>query len=265
MSNNQSDCFLLPPSKNGYSIHPQMDGEWHENLSSEFKNIAKSFNVQANARSVSSIPDMWARPLLMQMALYDDKHPLHEKMKAQWRGMLAAIALAKVRNLNLTATLVELDNNSADPLVNFFKEPNKGEDSVYQLEEYNNPWQKIYIFLVDGKAVGMTSPSTIVCPSADGNWGKLAWFNSAKGLLFSKGNNFLNLDEKEQLWLWLNILKGQLELSGQAIKLVYLIEDFQKDLAIQSRINRIKNEIPRRENPAIFFEERTDFFAKFTF
>ncbi|MCM0590461.1 MAG: hypothetical protein KA716_09535 [Gloeotrichia echinulata DEX184] len=252
MPNNQSDCFLLPPSNNGYGITPKKDGEWDKQLLNSFREIANKLKVQGNTRTVSSIPDIWARPLLMQIALYDDTHPLHQEMKAQWRGMLAAIALAKVKILQITATLVELNNNNV-----FFKELNSREDSVYQLEGNQNPWQKIYVFLIDGKAVGMTSPSTIVCPSEDGNWGNLGWFERHKGLNSPLAtNNFLNQDEKEQLYFWLNTLRGQLQGSDQATKIINLIEEFQDDLNSSLTRQNLTLETPRlHKDKDRFFEE----------
>jgi len=220
------NSFLLPPSQDGYGFNGNR-GQWlQEPLTNTFQKIAEKLKVEGDSRTVSSIPDIWARPLLMQMALYDKKHPLHEEMKAQWQGMLAAIALAKIKNLNLTSILVDLENIENN---NFFKEPNKGENSVYQLEDQNNPWHKIYVFLIDGKAVGMTSPSTIVCPSQDGNWGNLAWFDSNKGLSSPLTRvNFLTQDDKEQLYFWFNNLKGQLQSSSKQI--VALIEEFQNKI-----------------------------------
>ncbi|XZF62201.1 MAG: hypothetical protein ACSI46_25000 [Gloeotrichia echinulata DVL01] len=218
------NSFLLPPSQDGYGFQVNNRVQWQqEPLTNTFQKIAEKLKVEGDSKTVSSIPDIWARPLLMQMALYDQKHPLHEEMKAQWQGMLAAIALAKVKNLKLTSILVDLENN------NFFKEPNKGENSVYQLEAQNNPWHKIYVFLIDDKAVGMTSPSTIVCPSQDGNWGNLGWFDSNKGLSSPlTRSNFLSQDEKEQLYFWLNNLKSQLQSSSKQI--VPLIEEFQNKI-----------------------------------
>ena len=49
---------------------------------------------------IDSIPDVWARPLLFEMALYDKDHPLHPRVIGEWRGLMAMIALKELRSFN---------------------------------------------------------------------------------------------------------------------------------------------------------------------
>ncbi|MBQ3451601.1 MAG: hypothetical protein IJG32_05000, partial [Selenomonadaceae bacterium] len=70
--------------------------------------------------SVDSIPDMWARPLLFKLALFDlepTKHfvtGLHEKVRGVWRALLAMFALKDFKRLDLKAEQVNLLEDNSD-------------------------------------------------------------------------------------------------------------------------------------------------------
>ena len=51
---------------------------------------------------IDSIPSMWARPLLFEMALYNDRHPVHTRILGEWRGLLAMLALKEWCDFPLT-------------------------------------------------------------------------------------------------------------------------------------------------------------------
>ena len=51
----------------------------------------------AQGRGVSSVPDVWARPLMFQSAIRpDSQHPLRERLVQEWRGLLSLLALHKL-------------------------------------------------------------------------------------------------------------------------------------------------------------------------
>jgi hypothetical protein len=235
------DCFLLSALTNN-PTDLKRHGEWNKVESIAFTDIAEKLKIDPpdrQVRTVSSIPDMWARPLLMQMALSgsqrQNKHPLHDEMKAQWQGMLAAIALAKVKSLNLRVKLVELSEENSDSFEQaVWKLIPSAKDTHYELEKKKNPWSKIYVFLLNGEAVGMTSPSTIVCPAEDGEWTGVEWWSEARKCLESPVN-YLDEYEAKQLYLWLKHLQKQIhnQRQGNAPKLEELIIEFQKELKVK--------------------------------
>ncbi|MEI2422541.1 hypothetical protein V6O07_19845, partial [Arthrospira platensis SPKY2] len=57
----------------------------------------------------------------------------------------------------------------------------------------------------------MTSPSTLLCPSADGDWTGLPWWQEGKLRSPLTPQDHLTEDEKTQLWLWLNDLKTKVQ------------------------------------------------------
>jgi hypothetical protein len=205
--------LILPKLKTDSDVRPSdKAGKWDQQLPTAFQNVASSLDYKSpgQVKSVSSVPTMWARPMSMEMALHNKAYPIREQLIEQWRGMLAAIALAEVRRLPLQAKLVDLGElrlkeSFARSLYELLPDP------VYKLYNLDgkNPWQEVYVFLWDGNPVGMTTPSTLVVPSEEGKWRGLPWWNS-QDLRLESPNNYLNASEKALLWRWLENLRNEL-------------------------------------------------------
>ena len=210
--------LVLPNLKRDSDVRPSdRAGKWDAHPPKAFQDVASSLEYQApgQVRSVSSVPTMWARPLSMEMALHNPRYPIRGEMIEQWRGMLAAIALAEVRRFPLKAQLLDLyelayqleeKSDFARSLYELRPDP---VNTLYKLAGKDNPWQDVYVFLWDERPVGMTAPSTIVVPSEGGKWAGLPWWNSRDGRLTSP-NNYLNSTEKALLWRWLENLRKEL-------------------------------------------------------
>ncbi|WP_254172907.1 tubulin-like doman-containing protein [Planktothrix pseudagardhii] len=213
-----SDRWLLPTLIND-NIGMGDKGKWLRKNGLTFKAIADDLSISHSgdqAKSVTSIPDMWARPLLVQMALLDRNHPLHQSVKKQWQRMLAAIALAKVRNYPITIQKADLKEQATDPIEKaLFKLIPDKNNSLYTLENGKNPWSTLYVFLWDGKAIGITSATTLICPSEGENWPEVPR---------------LTLYETEQLYQWLEALKEQLNDSPGNPRISESITEFQQEL-----------------------------------
>ena len=238
--NNQQNNFLLPSLKEDSDVRSSdKPGQWDSQESKAFANIANSLDYQAPGavKSISSVPTMWARPLLMEMALYNEAHPIRKQVIEQWQGMLAAIALAEVRGFPLKAKLLELENLTyeefADSLWELLPDP---ANALYQLRggKTTNPWRDIYIWLWNEKPVGITSPSTLVVPSEEGNWEGLNWWTEKDGIKQLRSpKDYLNDTEEALLWQWLANLRIELKNSNsrRAVNVMQgLIGDFQATL-----------------------------------
>jgi len=236
--------LLLPTLKPDCAIRAgSAAGDWTVHPSKAFRDVAESLDYQApgEIKSISSVPTLWARPLTAEMALHSTEHPIHRQMVEQWQGMLAAIALAEVWGFPLKAELLELEtvrqnDRFGRSLCELLPDSNR---ALYR-ENGKHPWQDLYVFLWDGKPVGMTSPSTLVVPSEEGQWTSsqtsLPWWRN--GRLFAPGND-LNQQHKELLWRWLKNLREALYLHAGELKatshtatntLNGLIGDFQSSL-----------------------------------
>jgi hypothetical protein len=207
--------FLLPKLKADKDVRTEAAGEWNTQPDKAFKDVAKSLEYSAPGQEnrISSVPTMWARPLTIEMVLHDQNHPLHSKIVPQWEGMLAVLALAKIRNFPLTAQLIELGevrHRFSDSL--FDLRPDYKDRTLYEYPGVH-PWQDVYVFLWNKKPVGMSSPSTLIVPSEEGAWDNLPWWNKGKRVLESPldGSNKLNEQEQGLLWLWLKYLSQSLE------------------------------------------------------
>ncbi len=246
MTSNQSFSLLLPPQNNKARIQPGNAGEWQAQTAIAFAEVADSLELRSvgkEQKTVSSVPDMWARPLLVEMILRDEYHPLHLQIKAEWKGMLAAIALAQVQGLNLKAQLLKLNDSqyADDPFVWGLKEliPDRTH-SLYQLDDQNqNPWEHLYIFLLQGKAVGITSPATLICPAESADWAAIPWGQNGQLQSPIQPFDYLTLDEKTQLWYWLEDLLQELsQHAGNSAKIQEIVKEFQQELGTSTEKQR---------------------------
>lgn len=237
---NEQLSLLLPKLKLDSDVRSgPRQGDWDLQNSNAFAHVASSLDYESpgQAKTISSVPTMWARPLSMEMALHNPVHPLHQEMVEQWQGMLAAIALAEVRGFPLKAQLLEINESSyetfAYALYQLLPDP---VNSLYTLES-KHPWQDIYIFLWNDRAVGMSTPSTLVCPSQEADWTGLSWWK-LKGdrKVLQPPHESLNHNEKELLWRWLENLRKKLNGYGGDRKAVnrigVLIDNFRNSLGV---------------------------------
>ena len=119
--------------------------------------------------NIDSIPDIWAKPLLFKMALFDLETTrefvagLHDRVLGEWRALLAMLALQKVKQLNLHTELVDLTKETM-PLAQVLK-------SLVPKESFlgnDNAWlDDNYVIFFNGKPLAMTSPTTLVAAAAD--------------------------------------------------------------------------------------------------
>jgi hypothetical protein len=233
--------LLLPKLKSDSDVRSgKNSGEWTTHHSNAFQNVAASLDYQApgELKNVSSVPTMWARPLTMEMALHNSGHPIREQMVDQWQGMLAAIAFAAMHGHDLKVKLLQLEKYlSYHPFAKSLNQllPNAG-NSLYNSKEKTDsdqhPWKETYLFFWNKKPVGMTTPSTLVVPSEEGDWTGLRWWRN--GTLRAP-HPYLSEDEKARLWKWLEHLQMQVGSSNSGSStavntIVRLLEDYKASL-----------------------------------
>lgn len=230
---------LLPKLKqDGIDLSVSLPGKWEKKPNIAFEQLASSLDYGSSGivNNATAIPTMWAHPLLFETALYDEKHPLHSQVVTQWRGMLAAIALAAVWGFPLKAELIKLGDleESNEFAKNLFKLLPNDTNVLYTGVDGHNPWEDIYVFWWDDKSVGMSSPTTLIVPSLEGEWKGLPWWREIdQWQTFHEIHR--NKHELELLWHWLKNLKGKLSKNNKAQEtavnqILDLINSFQKDL-----------------------------------
>lgn len=198
-------------------------GVWKKDTSSDFLtslvNSLETGGAIADIGSIDSIPDVWARPLLFKMALFDIGaarefvHGLHDKVVGEWRAILAMLALKNLKQINLRADAVDLKKYRAEKneFARVFTE-------LIPRESFNgdaDAWlTDIYVIFYDGLPLAMTSPVTLVASAADYpstfNGGlSLPWSSDGKTL----ANTIKNLSHNElaALSVWLKNLRENLQ------------------------------------------------------
>jgi len=169
--------------------------------------LSQSLQVRKVAEQINSVPDVWSRPILFQMALYDPYHPLHDKVLGEWRGLLAMLALKEYRNLTaLSPVPVQLPSTTADDdrfsavAARLAPERSLAKDT---------DWTKLYVFVYGQKTIGMTSPTTLVCTATDyanpQGAARVPWFD---GRFLCDPASHLTEPEREELIKWLCQLHG---------------------------------------------------------
>ena len=200
--------LILPKLKIGSDVQPPSLGEWNEYPTAAFETIAKSLDYPAGGekQQINSVPTMWALPLTLEMPLYNPNHALHEQAVSQWQGMLAVIALAKVRSFPIQARELDINSIQSNPFAAALLDLLPTVDNaLYALNDKSNPWRKVFIWTWNNKPVGMTSPSTIVAPAKHGSWNTLPWWDEANSQL-TRPHSHLSDDEKSLLAGWLDLL-----------------------------------------------------------
>lgn len=238
----QGNSFLLLPQlKKDRDIPTDGFGSWALRPSAAFQTVATSLDYQAPGEliNVSSVPTVWAHPLTVEMALHNPDHPIKAQVVEQWRGMLAAIALADVQGHPLSVKRIKISQSTFQP---FGKALHRlVPDSINALYDAtltgeNHPWRDLFVFFWNDRPVGMSSPSTLVVPSERGDWSGLRWYDPMAKKLRSPHTELTSDEDKAQLWLWLRNL--QVEMAAPSLggskyaveTITRLLEEFKADL-----------------------------------
>jgi hypothetical protein len=229
---------LLPKLKEGEGNKMEgfaREGTWLTRPSTELDRLSDSISTEDVDFEVNSIPDMWSRPILFEMALFDEAHPIHQRVMGEWRGMLVMLALRNMRQFtDLAVKPVKIPKNPPGDAPAFVVALSRVMPEKVLAED--SSWDHLYIILFRGKPIGMTTPITLVCTSTD-------YFNLIHGVQWFGGRflldpiGFLNRDEKNAVAYWLEQLKLSIvnhpnlnnNLREFALMLS-LLDDFIKDL-----------------------------------
>lgn len=167
--------LYLPKLNSGASIsEPANDGVWDNKDHQIIQAISDGIEVDeaAQTRGVSSVPDIYARPLTFLGGFRSEKHPLRNRITQEWRGLLSLLALHKLKpDLN---DLEIVTVNLADEKIKGEKFPkalNNLADRPVTLERSGTQylWTDFVLIKFKGTPLGAFSPATLVFTSADYN------------------------------------------------------------------------------------------------
>ncbi len=93
-----AEHHYLPSLKKGTNlIQPPVAGSWLPVTRREIEALSQGLEVNESARRrmATSLPDVWARPLLFHSAIRPQAaHPLRQELLEEWRGLLSLLALS---------------------------------------------------------------------------------------------------------------------------------------------------------------------------
>ena len=168
---------LLPSLVADPKVAIPQSGEWTKpNAQNTLTGLVDSLKVAANKYSnISSIPDVWAHPILMRSILSDDQHPQYGRYVAEWRGLLAIMALRKMRGLS-KLQVVSIEIPTADKLqddapeflkvlvrsipLEYLQMQNDG-----TIKDKPGIQAKIQLLTYDNHPLGIFWPSILICPA----------------------------------------------------------------------------------------------------
>lgn len=201
---------LLPKLIDRPNIVLTKTGVWEHRSLSDLNALIVSLKVEAEGDAsflleIDAIPDIWARALLFETALYDNKHLLHNQIVGEWRGLLAMLAFREIRADLRSYLMVKLVTNSMGTSNNF-RDTLKKLLPTGSLDPKTN-WNNLYVILVGDQPIGMTSPTTLVCTATEYYIKGLTWYD---GFVLKNPLPFLTSDRKKELGGWLESLYREL-------------------------------------------------------
>ena len=220
-------------------------GRWEKRESAELERISEGLDVadtKIASAEVNSIPSMWARPLLFEMALYDTRHPMHGRVLGEWRGLLAMLALKEWCDFPLTIEPINITDMGNPPdAEDFLRALQKllPEDTL----DTTATWETLNIIQFNDKPIGITSPTTLVCTSVNcfGRISGVPWFNERS---LDDPAPKLNSFEKEAAAGWLqHLYEYTQDLPDSRIKasLRGLLHSFMEDLGGAPAVRALSN------------------------
>ena len=219
---------LLPKLKENSAVTPDKISTWENETYDFLDSLIKSLAVSGDIKeigTIDSIPDVWARPLLFEMALFDKQNTnerqfiqgLHERVVNEWRCLMAMLALNDIKHLNLKVEEVQITGGeNAGSIERILKElaPNKAISP-------DTAWETIYIIFYQGIPLAMTSPTTLVASASDYTTrfqGRLPQPWSSNGVFLTDPVPYLMNSDLEALYSWLNKLRSNLNAHPQIVK-----------------------------------------------
>ena len=161
--------FYLPLLTEENIPVPKEHGHWNNNEKKIILGISDAITIdeQAIHKGVTSIPDIWARPLLFQSAVKPkSQHPLKKLCTQEWRGLLSLLALHKIKpelaDLEIVSVLLD-DETFSTALKNL----TPGDVELEKGIKYQ--WTNLLMIRFKGVPVGAFSPTTLVYTGVDYN------------------------------------------------------------------------------------------------
>ncbi len=242
---------LLPKLKEDSAVTPSKVSSWTSETPDFLDQLIKSLAVPDDTpefESIDSIPDVWARPLLFEMALFDKQNAaeqqfgtsLFKRVQGEWRCILAMIALNMVKNLNLKAEQVILRDDATASIERILCKLAPGKEGLISQD---TDWKNLYIIFYQDVPIALTSPSTLVASAADYMSefdGTLPSPWSTDGCYMEDPISYLTNEDLLSLYSWLKNLSEGLK------KQVAEQDDNNEFLMVRQRLDEYCQDIQKK-------------------
>jgi len=162
-------ALLLPQLSSPHNVPgSEQQGEWREQNQSIFANIADAIDTSdvTTPTSISSVPDVWARPLTFQSALRQgSNHPLRKRCIQEWRGLISLLALRDYMGYKVDIIPVIFEQNH--PFSNALRTLASRSIQLEASQAYS--WSDTLIIRYEDIPVGALCPATLVYTGVDYN------------------------------------------------------------------------------------------------
>lgn len=211
---------LLPPLKKDSNIAINQSGKWVTGSQNTLTNLVEGLKVSSDKDSdISSIPDIWARPILVRSILGDTDHEQHKQFVAEWRGLLTILAMRKIRSFtgfNVLSIEIPTTDKLRDSDPDFLKVLARSVPAEYlkmqkdgTIKDKADIQAKIQLLVFNERPVAIFWPSTLICPAVDLEKvtnHNIPWWNY-DGIV--DPINHLSKDEKNSMYAWVvNIINS---------------------------------------------------------
>ncbi len=242
---------LLPKLKENSAVTPDKVSIWEDEtydfLDSLIKSLAVSGDI-ADVGTIDSIPDVWARPLLFEMALFDKQNSaeqqfvqgLHKRVEGEWRSLLAMLALSDIKHLNIKVEEVRI--GMADAAANGIERILHSLAPQKSISE-DTTWSTMYVIFYQEIPIAMSSPTTLLAAAADyanAFEGMLPQPWSADGTYLVNPIPYLTEEDLSALYSWLQNLRANLNVhvknkvdNEPFLMTLERIEDYCRDISRQ--------------------------------
>lgn len=207
---------LIPNLKEReHTVPPFSVGKWTPLEKSKLDHISKGLEISSKSFVSSSIPDIWARPIVFEIALFDAYHPMHTRVMGEWRGLLAILALKERYRLSINVEVINLHNSSKKTSSSSIFLKALESLCPYRTISPDTNWSSIHLIILKDletdlkHPLGIFSPTTLVMPACDMSEHPLdfvPWFN---GSYLLDPVEFLNEKERSSLARWLLNIRGE--------------------------------------------------------
>lgn len=239
---------VLPRLLSNHRITDLKPGVWNRLPQDQIRAVARGLEVPDREFRIHSIPDVWARVLQFDGALYaDGASEISKSARSEWRGLLAVLGLRKLRNLatvdfapilprerTLFHDVVEL--LSPDTMIDRTKALHNrvARDKLEGATIHEDTtWTSTYLIRLGDSVIGVTSPTTLVCTASSMPPGALAaipWFRNGK---LGDPRDDLHKDERTAIAIWLKRIHldlMQIASGAKWTKLSALLQSYVADL-----------------------------------